>query len=104
MELEQLVDKSLALVVWGENKQGKDEVVVYAGTMKVEDGSLFFHRDDESVHFGIPLDDLNRIKPVPSELSEMLLKCEYFVNINIQPIPEDADPEDYRQTGLKWPE
>ncbi|MFC1956240.1 hypothetical protein ACFLWZ_06985, partial [Chloroflexota bacterium] len=64
MELDQLIDKKLAIIAVGEDEKGKDEVVVFGGIAKVENGHLFFHRDDEQVHFEVPIEGLSRIKPV----------------------------------------
>ena len=104
MDLSELDNKSIALVVWGKDDQGEDDVAVFTGIMKVENGELYFHRDNEEVHFEMPFDDLDRIKPVPSDLKDTMLNCEYFVNLTIVPYPENENPDDFKITGLKWPE
>jgi len=95
------LNKSLALVLWGKDEKGQDDVAVFPGTLVERGGSLYFqHNKSDAMHElqeGWP----NRIKEVPADLSGTLLKCTYQLSLRIGDIGDSKDA--FQDTGLRWP-
>jgi hypothetical protein len=104
MDVSELIGKKIALVAIGLDKDGKKEGAVWTGLGKWEHGHLYLDRDDDTKTFQFPDDVIQRIKPVPTDLAEIVQDSDYYVKLSIGPLPEDADSNDFKQTGLKWPE
>jgi hypothetical protein len=104
MNYSKLNGKKIAIAAIGVDEHGEKEGAVWTGIARWENGHLYLDREEDPKVFQFPDNVLKRIKPVPSDLSDILLDSEYYVKLSIGPLPEDADPKDYRQTGLKWPE
>ena len=77
--------------------------IIFTGIARWVDGHLFLDREDNKF-FQLPDNALERIKPVPPSVADILQEAEFYVPIYIAPIPNDENPKDYIQTGLKWPE
>jgi len=103
MNLDYLTGKIFAIWAVSENKNGKKEQAVFTGIARWVDGHLFLDREDNKF-FQLPDNALERIKPVPPSVADILQEAEFYVPIYIAPIPNDENPKDYIQTGLKWPE
>ncbi len=93
-------DRSLALVLWGKNSAGDDDVVVYSGVLIVREGRPFLSRDAGDIE--LETDWLDRIRPVPQELRETLLGCEFQIALTIGDTG-DTDTSNWRRLGIKWP-
>lgn len=102
MNFDELTCRKIALVAWGEDENGKDDVAVFTGIARWENGHLYLDRKGKKP-FQFPDDTLERIKPVPAEISDILLEADFYISMTIGSLPKDANPEDYIKTGLKWP-
>ena len=91
--------------IWAVSKNNKEETesAVFTGTARLANGHLFLDREDHK-SFPIPDAALKQIKPVPKDTADILFNAEYYTLINIAPIPDGADPQEYIKTCLKWPE
>lgn len=94
--------KELALVLWGEDENGEDDVAVFSGVLIFEEGTYFLRRKDCSSVEIIP-EWLERIRPVPESMKEILLNCEYQLPLSIASI-DKADDSLAKYGNLKWPE
>ena len=82
---------------------GEDEVYASAGELVERDGALVFVRQDGGV---LPFEAewLARAKPVTEDLRSIFgSESEFFVLLSVGNLPDDADPTDYKPTGLKLP-
>jgi hypothetical protein len=104
MNLEKLTGKKFALVAMGEDESGKKEGVVFTGIARWIKGHLYFDHSSKHKPFQLPDDVLHRVKPTPKEFKDILLDAEFYIIMSIGSLPDDADPSEYVQTGLKWPE
>ena len=104
INFEELTGKKLAIIAWGEDEKDEDEAAVFTGLARWADGHLYLDREGNPPYFQIPDDVLDRIKPVSDEVKDILLNAEYCISMLIGPLPDEADPGEYIQTGLKWPE
>jgi hypothetical protein len=104
MKFEELTGKKLAILAVGNDDKEETEAAVFTGIARWSNGHLFLDRDCNQKPFQIPDDTLERIKSVPEKVSDIFLGAEFYIPMSIGPLPKDANPEDYTQTGLKWPE
>ena len=94
----ELNKKSLAIIA----VDSKDEknVVVYNGIINLKNDKLYFRREEKDL-FEIT-DWQEKIKIVNDDVKQILLNCKYSLVLSIADLPEDENPDDYKQTGLKW--
>jgi hypothetical protein len=104
MNFTELTGKKLAIVAIGESEKGETEGAVFTGLARWANGHLYLDRGRNQKSFQFPDDVLQRIKPVPAEIADIILEAEYYITMSIGPLPNDANPKDYIETGLKWPE
>ena len=95
------LNKTLALILWGQDKNGEDEVVVFSGVFTEKDGTFYLERENQESPV-IQEDWLPRIKEVPEDLKDVLMGCEYQLSLSVGDI--DEAPEPYEPFGLKWPQ
>lgn len=94
------IDKKLALVLWGKDESGEDDVVVFAGILREINGSYFLERNDGSDP-EIKQAWLDRIKQIPEDIKSTLLDCEYQLSLAVDNL--DGSSADYEKYGLVWP-
>ena len=94
------LDQKLALLLWGEDENGEEDVAVFSGVLISQDGSYFLKGDDGN-NPEIREEWLERIQPVNSELKEMLLDCDYQLSLSVGNIENGNGLESFG--GLKWP-
>ena len=94
------LNKKLALVLWGKDKNGEDEVAVFSGVLVEKNKIYFLDREDEK-NPEILEEWLPRITKIPEDLKEMLMDCEYQLALSIGDADETS--ESYESFGLKWP-
>jgi hypothetical protein len=74
------------------------------GIARWADGHLYLDHGGNPESFQIPDEVLDRVKPVPDDFKDIFFDAEYYIGMSIGPLPDDADPGEYIDTGLKWPE
>ena len=101
MDIPTLDGKSLALVMWGTDESGENEVIAFFGLARWDNVSLYFEHDSGQV----PIDPAwyKRIQATPLSISHIVDGSEYILNLKIGPLPADYDTKDMISTGLKWP-
>lgn len=87
----------------GETADGEDDWAVFSGALAQGPSGLFQDRGTKP-RFEIREEWIERIKPVGSDLKDILLGAEYCLSLSVGPIPEGETTESYVCTGLKWPE
>ena len=95
------LNKSLALVLWGKDEKGEDDVAVFPGKLVEKGGSLHFQHDNSDAMLELHEDWPDRIKVVPADISGTLLKCSYQLSLRVGDIGDSKDA--FQQTGLRWP-
>lgn len=95
--------KKLALIAWGTDEKGKDDVALFTGIAKWDGNQLTLDRRDGEPGISIPNNWLDRLKLVEQSLKETLLDSEYSISISVGHLPEDGESSDFKLLGLKWP-
>jgi hypothetical protein len=95
-----ILGKSLALITWGKDRNGEDEVWVHAGTVQASGSGLVLDRGKDAPQVKLLSQWLPRIEPVSDELRTTLLGAELCLSLTIGPIPEGADPSEFEDIGL----
>ena len=98
-----LVNRSLALVLWGKTQTGEDDVVVFPGTLRQIDRRYYLEREGKPALMKLSTEWMLRVKDVSEELREILCDCELQLSLTIADI-EEEDAAGYIRSGLKWPE
>jgi hypothetical protein len=98
-----IVDKQLALVIWGEDQNGEDEVWVHTGTVRMEESGLFLDRGPDKPQVKLLPEWLPRIEPVTEEVRSILGGAEFCVSLTVSCIPESDDPSLYESIGVRHP-
>jgi hypothetical protein len=98
-----LIGKRLALVTWGKDSKGEDEVFVHAGAVRTTDSGFVLDRGE-----GLPLVKLqphwlDRVKPVQEQVRATLHEADFVISLTVGPVPEGADVSDLEFTGLREP-
>ena len=104
MNFAELTGKKLAIVIMGEDENGKKEGAVFTGLARWANGHMYLDRGRNQKSFQIPDETIERIKPVTPEIADIVLNADYYMKMSIAPLPSEANPKEYIQTGLKWPE
>lgn len=91
---------TLALVLWGTDTSGEDDVAVFSGILVEREGSAYLHRDSGDVP--LEIEWLERIAAVPTDLRPTLLNCEYQLSLSVGDIDDEASAS-WKALGLKWP-
>jgi len=69
-----IIGKRLALIIWGKDRNGEDEVWVHAGTVQASVSGLLLDRGDDAPRVKLLPEWLPRIKPVSDELEQTFSK------------------------------
>ena len=96
-------DHSLALILVGEDKNGKEEWLVFYGTGRWDQNNLHFIHNEDGVSFCIPQDKLDRLKKVDDDISS-IINADYCMTLSVGNLPENSNETEYIKTGLKWPD
>jgi hypothetical protein len=82
----------------------RDESAVFSGVLRWNGSSLLLKRDPKPA-FEIRPEWYERIQAITNaEVRKTLLGADYFLRLNVGDVPEGATPDEFEQTGLKWPE
>lgn len=96
MNPKELNGKSLTLILAGEDEGWS----VLRGTVR-QDGEVLILDHSAGQAFHIQPEWFDRIKATPAGLSNILMNADFFLPLSVGPLPEDADPSDYINSGLK---
>ncbi len=103
MNIAEIVGRSIALLLSGENTEGKPEYAVFRGLVEEADGKLQINLGEGRGALPLSPDYLERIRPVKEELREILLGADLLLSLSVGPLPEDAAPGEFQPLGLRWP-
>lgn len=104
MELRDFDGRAFALLLMGTTPDGEDDWVVFSGTAQVDHDGLRVDRGSEAPAFHVAPHLVPRIRPTTPEQREILLGAEFVLPLTVGALPDDADPNEYVATGLKWPD
>jgi hypothetical protein len=93
-----IVGKRLALIIWGKDRNGEDEVWVYAGT--VQASGLVLERGEDGSRVKLRPEWLSRITRVSDDVRSTLRGAEICLSLTITPVPEGLDPSEFEDIGL----
>jgi len=96
------LDKNVALVLWGEDENGEDDVAMFSGVLVSEEGRYYLRMSNGKAP-EIYSEWLDRIKPTPDKMKEFFLECEYHLVLSVGNV-EEAGSDMKSFGGLKWPE
>ena len=98
-----IVGKRLALVIWGKDRDGEDEVWVHTGTVQASGSGFVLDRGEDKPLVKLLPEWLSRIKPVNDEVRSTLNGAEICLSLTISPVPEGVDPSEFEDIGLHHP-
>ena len=98
-----LVGRRLALVIWGEDRNGEEEVWVHAGIVCAMGSALFLERGGDKPMVRLFPEWLAKIQIVGENLRETLLNAEFQISLTVGPVPAGIDPSNLHFTGLTEP-
>lgn len=93
--------KRLAIIAWAKDAEGKDDVAVFAGVLRLGAIGYVLEREGGDFSFQIQEEWLPRIKAVPEELRQTLLGAEYQLSLSVSSAEAEVGP--LITTSLKWP-
>lgn len=96
-------DRKFAVILIEDDGSEDGAWTVLSGVAKWREGHLFVHRGLDVPEFPIPDHTLDRVKPVPPDLREMLEEASFFTMLSVGPFPEGADPSEFPFAGLRLP-
>lgn len=99
----EFVGKRLALVLWGKDYNGEDEVSVHTGTVREAGSGFILDRGPDKPQIELRPEWLARVRPVPGDLRSTLLNADFSIPLTVQSLPDDADPSQYQPLGLRIP-
>lgn len=97
-----IIGSSFCVLLMREAAEGEDDWAIFSGTLKQNSTGLFLDRGTKAP-FEIRAEWIDHIKPVDSEVKDILLDAEYYLPLSVGSIPEGESTESYIDTGLKWP-
>ena len=95
-----IVGKCLALIIWGKDHDGQDEVWVHTGNVKASGSGFTLDRGEDAPQVKLLSEWLPRIMPVNDELRTILLGAELCLSLTVGPIPVGADPSQFEDISL----
>jgi hypothetical protein len=95
--------KRVAMIAWGKNEDGSDEVAVFTGVGEWDGAVLRMRREPESSSFTIPSEWLLRLQPVRDDVRSTLLDAEYSFSVTVGNLQSGEDASVFQSTGLRWP-
>ena len=101
IDLKLIDGKKIGLILWYENKDGKDQAMVHVGTASWN-GKILIVKLKNNSSFEVFPEWFDRIKETNSETKKILLDSDYCISLLIGDLPEDADLDNFKKTGLKW--
>lgn len=104
MRYEEIVDKSVALLMLSQDFDGKDDWAVVRGMVSRSGADLMFVAEGGSGRFPLPEDALDRMKPTNPDMQDILLGADICLMLSVGPKPEEAGGSDFISTGLTWPQ
>ena len=99
MILEEAEGKPLALILWRKKHNGEDDLAVFKGVLSQENDMYHLDRE-EGFDRVLNQEWLERIDRVPSELSEVLLGCDYQLSLKLDELETAGGLESF---GFSWP-
>jgi hypothetical protein len=97
----QLIGKQLALLLLGEDANGREDWAVFAGTIGERDGRLLLQRRVGVVE--LRDEWLRLIRATDDETRATLSGADYVVQLTVGSLPGEVSPADLATTGLTWP-
>ena len=102
IEPTRLAGSRLALLLMGEDKQGREDWVVFAGVIRQDVEGLVLERNEGL--FELRAEWIERIRPVKAELRDVLLDADYVLALSVGDLPDGPPTDAFEATGLKWPQ
>src|SRR5262245_56527038 len=98
-----IVGKRLALVIWGKDRHGEDDVWVHTGTVRALGSGYVLDRGEDAPQVNLLSEWLVQNKPVNEVLRSALCAAEICISLTSGPIPEGMDPSQFEDIGLHHP-
>jgi hypothetical protein len=95
--------KRLAMIAWGKNEDGSDDVAVFTGVAEWDGAVLMMRREPEASSFAIPPGWLPRLQIVRDDMRPTLLDAEYSFSVTVGNLGDGEDVSVFQSTGLRWP-
>ena len=77
MNIDQVIGKSVCLLLMSKDDSGEDDWAVLLGEITVKNGSLLFQNSDTPTPFALPDDMLARIQVPTEDIRRIVLDADY---------------------------
>ena len=104
MSYQDSIDQSIALLLWGKDEDGEDDVALFCGTFRKHNSTFYIDRGTNNEKIEVREEWLERIQKVPDDLRETLEGASYQLSLSIGNLEEGEDVSSYLDTGMKWPD
>lgn len=83
------LNRTLAIIAWGKDAKGRDDVAVVTGVLTEVDDSYFLHRGGEQSPFRIHDEWLVRICEVQPENKDLLMGADFQLSLSVGNLADD---------------
>ena len=94
----ELNGRRFAVILLSQDEDG----AIFAGAVRINQGRIYMDRG-KLPPFEILPEWIDRIKPVSSEVKDILLDADFCLMLTVGCLPDGASTDDYIKTGIKWP-
>jgi len=100
VDIDSVVNRTLALVLWATDENGEDDVVVFPGTLSVKDGAYYLIRESGTSP-EIREEWFSRISEVSDDIRDSVCNCDFVLSLSVG----DANDNhaNFDSFGLEWP-
>lgn len=103
MNIDNALNKRLALILWAKDENDEDDVAVISGVFVRDREIYYLKREGNETNPEIRYEWLDRIKEVPVDLKETLLDCDYQISFTVGRSDEYEGEAPLESFGIKWP-
>jgi len=103
MNKNDVIGKSVCLVLMSKDKRGKDDWAVVSGEIVFHNGEPCFQNSETDGPFPLPEDIVERLRAPDDDIRDIVFNSDYYVCLSVGPKPKRQSADKYLRTGLKWP-
>ena len=83
------LNRTLAIIAWGKDDKGQDDVAIVTGILTTSDDAFFLHRGSENLPFRIQGQWLDRIGEVQPENKDLLQGADFQLSLSVGNLADD---------------
>ncbi|MBC7370985.1 MAG: hypothetical protein H7326_05430 [Bdellovibrionaceae bacterium] len=91
IDLNYLDGKTLALILWGNNKEGKSDIQVCFGTARKKGREILFDRAPSKNSFYLDQDLVSQIKLPDGSLQQLMKGAQFVLSLSVTSVDDEED-------------